>query len=245
MNNKVITKGISKRKVISMNSKILVVDDDEEIRNLIAIYLENEGYDTVKTGDGASALEILNNEKIELILLDIMMPKMDGIEACLKIREERNMPIIMISAKSEDMDKIYGLASGADDYLTKPFNPMELVARVKSQLRRYKKYNKVENEDTNIIEIGDLIINTDTRGVKARNTDVKLTPKEFDILELLARNKGIVLSVEKIYELVWKENFFKSDNTVMVHITNIRVKIENDPKKPVYIKTVWGVGYKI
>lgn len=228
-----------------MNEKILVVDDDGEIRNLISVYLENEGYNVVKSGDGACALEILNSEKIDLILLDIMMPKMNGIEACLKIRKEKNMPIIMLSAKSEDMDKIYGLASGADDYLTKPFNPMELIARVKSQLRRFNRYNTAADEDKSIIEIGDLVINTDTRGVKVGNNDIRLTPKEFDILELLARNKGIVLSVEKIYELVWKENFFKSDNTVMVHITKIRVKIENEPKNPIYIKTVWGVGYKI
>lgn len=228
-----------------MNERILVVDDDEKITNLIAIYLENEGYNTIKAFDGVVALEILNKEKIDLVLIDIMMPKMDGISACLKIREEKSMPIIMISAKSEDMDKIYGLASGADDYITKPFNPMELIARVKSQLRRNTRYNKDSYEERNIIEIGDLIINTDTRGVTVGGNDIRLTPKEFDILELLARNKGIVLSVEKIYELVWKEDFFKSDNTVIVHITKIRVKIENDTKNPIYIKTVWGVGYKI
>lgn len=173
------------------------------------------------------------------------MPKMDGIEACMKIREERSMPIIMLSAKSEDMDKIQGLASGADDYLSKPFNPLELIARVKSQLRRYKKYNTDTNSNKTVIDIGDLTVNTDTRQVWVREKEVRLTPKEFNILELLARNKGIVLSVEKIYEAVWKEDFYKSDNTVMVHITKIRDKIEEDPKHPIYVKTVWGVGYKI
>ncbi len=226
-------------------SRILIVDDDKEIRNLISVYLENEGMETQKAEDAIEAMEMLEKNEFDLIILDIMMPKMDGIQACMKIREERSMPIIMLSARSEDMDKIQGLASGADDYLSKPFNPLELIARVKSQLRRYKKYNTESIIDKNIIEIGDLIINTDTRQVWVQKKEVRLTPKEFDILELLARNKGIVLSVEKIYEAVWKEDFFKSDNTVMVHITKIRDKIEEDPKRPIYIKTIWGVGYKI
>ena len=226
-------------------SRILIVDDDKEIRNLISVYLENEGMETQKAEDAIEAMEMLEKNEFDLIILDIMMPKMDGIQACMKIREERSMPIIMLSARSEDMDKIQGLASGADDYLSKPFNPLELIARVKSQLRRYKKYNTESIIDKNIIEIGDLIINTDTRQVWVQGKEVRLTPKEFDILELLARNKGIVLSVEKIYEAVWKEDFFKSDNTVMVHITKIRDKIEEDPKRPIYIKTIWGVGYKI
>ena len=228
-----------------MSTKILVVDDDKEIRNLISVYLENEGMQTKKAEDGMEALKLLDKEEFDLIILDIMMPKMDGIEACMKIREERHMPIIMLSAKSEDMDKIQGLASGADDYMTKPFNPLELIARVKSQLRRFKRYNADVDSDKSLIEIGDLKINTDTRQVWVGEKEVRLTPKEFDILELLARNKGIVLNVSKIYEAVWKEDFFKSDNTVMVHITKIREKIEEDPKHPIYIKTVWGVGYKI
>lgn len=228
-----------------MSTKILVVDDDKEIRNLISVYLENEGIQIKKAEDGVEALKLLDKEEFDLIILDIMMPKMDGIEACMKIREERHMPIIMLSAKSEDMDKIQGLASGADDYLTKPFNPLELIARVKSQLRRYKRYNPEVESNKSLIEIGDLKINTDTRQVWVGKQEVRLTPKEFDILELLARNKGIVLNVSKIYEAVWKEEFFKSDNTVMVHITKIREKIEEDPKHPIYIKTVWGVGYKI
>ncbi|MEC3841816.1 response regulator transcription factor [Bacillus amyloliquefaciens] len=228
-----------------MGTSILIVDDDKDIRNLISVYLENEGISTHKAEDAAEALKLLEQKKFDLIILDIMMPNMDGIEACMKIRQERNLPIIMLSAKSEDMDKIQGLASGADDYLTKPFNPLELIARVKSQLRRYKKYNTDTISTANVIEIGDLIVNTDTRQVWVRGEEVRLTPKEFDILELLSRNKGIVMSVEKIYEAVWKEDFFKSDNTVMVHITNIRDKIEEDSKHPIYIKTVWGTGYKI
>ncbi len=228
-----------------VESKILIVDDDKEIRKLISVYLENEGMQTQKAEDAIEALKLLEDKKFDLIILDIMMPKMDGIEACMKIREERSMPIIMLSAKSEDMDKIQGLASGADDYLSKPFNPLELIARVKSQLRRYKKYNTDTNSNKTVIDIGDLTVNTDTRQVWVREKEVRLTPKEFNILELLARNKGIVLSVEKIYEAVWKEDFYKSDNTVMVHITKIRDKIEEDPKHPIYVKTVWGVGYKI
>ncbi|MEG0383195.1 MAG: response regulator transcription factor [Solibacillus sp.] len=228
-----------------MMSKILIVDDDKEIRNLIAVYLENEGMETEKAEDAMEALKMLEKSAFDLIILDIMMPKMDGIQACMKIREERSMPIIMLSAKSEDMDKIQGLAAGADDYLSKPFNPLELIARVKSQLRRYKKYNSEPVVDKSILEIGDLTVNTNTRQIWVQKREVRLTPKEFDILELLARNKGIVLSVAKIYEAVWKEDFFKSDNTVMVHITKIRDKIEEEPKRPIYIKTIWGVGYKI
>ncbi|AFM00305.1 response regulator with CheY-like receiver domain and winged-helix DNA-binding domain [Desulfitobacterium dehalogenans ATCC 51507] len=228
-----------------MNEKILIVDDDDKIQNLISIYLQNEGYKTIKANDAMEALNHLKENDFDLIILDIMMPKMDGIEACMKIREEKNMPIIMVSAKSEEFDKIYGLSSGADDYISKPFNPMELIARVKSQLRRYKKYNKDATIESSVIEIGDLTINTDNRQVYVGSKNVRLTPKEFDILELLARNKGIVLSMSKIYENVWKEDYLKSDNNVMVHITKIREKIEDNPKNPVYIKTVWGVGYKI
>ncbi|AOH54570.1 DNA-binding response regulator [Peribacillus muralis] len=228
-----------------MESEILIVDDDKEIRNLISVFLENEGFQTKQAEDGFEALELLDAINFDLIILDIMMPKMDGMEVCMKIRQERSMPILMLSAKSEDMDKIQGLAMGADDYLTKPFNALELIARVKSQLRRYKKYNPDANQGKHIIVIGDLTINTDTRQTMVGDKEVRLTPKEFDILELLARNKGIVLSVSKIYEAVWKEGFFKSDNNVMVHITKIRDKIEEDSKHPIYIKTVWGVGYKI
>jgi DNA-binding response OmpR family regulator len=226
-------------------SKILVVDDDEKIKKLISIYLENEGFSTTLANDAEEALELLKDEDFDLIILDIMLPKINGIEACIKIREERTLPIIMLSAKSEDLDKIQGLSSGADDYLTKPFNPLELIARVKSQLRRYKKYNNVQKNDEVVLVFGDLQVNTETRQVWIRKNEKRLTPKEFDILELLVRNKGIVLSVSKIYEAIWKEDFLKSDNTVMVHITNIREKIEDDPKHPIYIKTVWGIGYKV
>ncbi|MBH0168338.1 response regulator transcription factor [Fictibacillus sp. 18YEL24] len=228
-----------------MQSRVLIVDDDSDIRNLISVYLENEGMYTVQSENAIDALEQLEKKDFDLIILDIMMPKMDGIQACMRIRQERNMPIIMLSAKSEDMDKIQGLAAGADDYLSKPFNPLELMARVKSQLRRYRKYNQDTDSSREFIEIGDLKINIETRQVWVRGKDVRLTPKEFSILELLARNKGIVMSIEKIYEAVWQEDFYKSDSTVMVHITKIREKIEEDPKRPIYIKTVWGVGYKI
>ena len=226
-----------------MKDRILIIDDDEQIRNLIAIYLENEGFEALKVSNAVCGLALLEEQEVDLIILDIMMPQMNGIDAAFKIREEKNMPIIMLSAKSEDMDKISGLTAGADDYLTKPFNPLELIARVKSQIRRYKKYN--ERAERGVIQIGDLEINRSTRLVFVRGQEVRLTPKEFDILELLARNKGTVMSMGKIYESVWQEDAFKSDNTVMVHITKIREKIEDNPKKPIYIKTIWGVGYRI
>lgn len=224
---------------------ILIVDDEKEIGNLIEIYMKNEGYSVLKANDGLEALDILGNKHVDLIILDIMMPRMDGIQACMKIREEKNMPIIMLSAKSQDMDKILGLTTGADDYVTKPFNPLELVARVKSQLRRYTRLNTPTMKRENEIELDGLLINTATHEVRMDGREVKLTPREFDILELLARNKGIVFSVEKIYEKVWKEDFLESENTVMVHIRKIREKVEENPRKPQYIKTVWGVGYKI
>lgn len=228
-----------------MEKYILIVDDDENIRNLLSIYLENEGFKTIKTKNAKEALNVIQEKEIELILLDIMMPQIDGIDACIRIRKDKNMPIIMISAKSEDIDKIHGLTAGADDYITKPFNPLELIARVKSQLRRYQKYNTEANNVNTFIEIGELKIDTDTRQIWVGEREIRLTPKEFDILELLARNKGIVLSIRKIYENVWKEEFFRSDNTVTVHITKLREKIEADPKAPIYIKTIWGAGYKI
>lgn len=228
-----------------MSNKLLIVDDDDEIRKVTGIYLENEGYEVLKAESGEQALKLISENSIDLVILDIMMPGMNGIETCMKIRENNIMPIIFLSAKSEDLDKIHGLASGADDYIAKPFNAMELIARVKSQLRRYTRYSTPQNVDRSIIEIGNLVVNSDTRQVFVGEKEVRLTPKEFDILELLASNKGIVFSIEKIYERVWKEDFYKSDNTVMVHITKIREKIEEDPKKPIYIKTIWGIGYKI
>ncbi len=228
------------------HEKILVVDDEKEIRDLIEIYLKNEGFQIIKASNGREALEILEEEEVHLIILDIMMPEMDGIKACMKIREEKNMPIIMLSAKAEDMDKIFGLTTGADDYVTKPFNPLELIARVKSQIRRYTKLNSNAAAATGEeIEIDDLVINVSTHQVKINGEEIKLTPREFDILELLARNRGMVFSMERIYQKVWKEDFFDSPNTVMVHVRKIREKIEKDPRNPQYIKTVWGVGYKI
>ncbi|MBB6716509.1 response regulator transcription factor [Clostridium gasigenes] len=232
--------------------RILIVDDEKEIRDLIEIYLKSEGYKTIKAENGEEALDILKTEEVDLIILDIMMPKLNGIEACLKIREEREMPIIMLSAKSEDLDKILGLNTGADDYLTKPFNPLELIARIKSQLRRYKRFNAkneiIDNESKeakDIIEIDDLGINLETHEVWKDEVLIKLTPTEFDILVVLAQNRGKVFSIENIYNSVWKQEFMKSDNTVMVHIRKVREKIEDDPRKPKFIKTVWGVGYKI
>jgi len=230
---------------------VLIVDDEKEIRDLIDIYLKGEGYKTLKAEDGEEALEVLSNDEVDLIILDVMMPKLNGIEACLKIREEREMPIIMLSAKSEDIDKILGLNTGADDYLTKPFNPLELVARVKSQLRRYRRFSdkakggQVEEVKDSLLEIEDIIINLDTHEVFKDGELIKFTPIEFDILVLLSKNRGKVFSIENIYSSVWKQEFMQSDNTVMVHIRKIREKIEEDSRNPKFIKTVWGVGYKI
>lgn len=227
-----------------MNYKILVVDDDPTIKNLVELYLKNDGYNVDTACDGKKALECVEKEEYDLVILDVMMPALDGIETCLKIRENHTMPIIFLSAKDEEIDKIKGLTVGADDYISKPFSSMELLARVKAQLRRYKKFNNAP-KNKNIIEIEDLTINTDTHEVTVRGQRVKLTPKEFDILECLATNKGIVFTVEKLYEQVWKEAFAVSDTSIVVHITNLRQKIEINPKEPQYIKTVWGVGYKI
>jgi DNA-binding response OmpR family regulator len=224
---------------------ILIVDDEKEIRNLIAIYLKNEGFDVLEASDGEEGLNLLKKHKVHLIVLDIMMPNVDGIEMCMKVREIAEMPIIMLSAKSQDMDKITGLTLGADDYVTKPFNPLELIARIKSQLRRYIKMNRLDTMNEDEIEIGDMRINTATHEVIVNNEKVKLTPREFSVLELLARNQGMVMSAEQIYERVWKEEPIQSENTVMVHIRKIRERIETNPRNPQYIKTVWGVGYKI
>ena len=225
---------------------ILVVDDDKEIVESIEIYLENEGFNIYKAYNGLEALEILMEEEIHLILMDIMMPKLDGIKATIKIREEKNIPIILVSAKSEDTDKIIGLNIGADDYITKPFNLLELVARVKLNLRRYitlGNYNNENNKD--ILKSGGLEINISTKEVKVDGELVKITPIEFKILKLLLANKGRVFSIDEIYEKVWNEESFNVENTVAVHIRRIREKIEINPKEPRYLKVVWGVGYKI
>lgn len=227
------------------NSKILIVDDEEDIREIVEIYLINEGFQVIQASNGVEALKVIEKQSVDLIILDIMMPEMDGIKTCLQIRKDRKVPIIMLSAKAQDSDKILGLNIGADDYLVKPFNPLELVARVKSQLRRATSFNEGFQENENTINIESLMINKDTREVFVEGKFVRLTPREFDILEVLAINRGRVLSTEQIYEKVWKEPFYNSENTVAVHIRNIREKIEINPKDPKYIKLVWGVGYKI
>lgn len=224
---------------------ILIVDDEEDIRDMIEIYLMNEGFIVLKAQDGIEALEILKSHEIDLMVLDIMMPKMDGVRTCLKVREDKKLPIIMLSAKGQDSDKILGLNIGADDYVTKPFNPLELIARIKSQLRRVTTFNEAVEEQEDELNIGNIKINLDSREVFVDDKFVRLTPREFDILMVLAENRGRVLSTEQIYEKVWREPFYNADNTVAVHIRNIREKIEIDPKNPQYIKLVWGVGYKI
>lgn len=224
---------------------ILMVDDETEIIKLMDIYVKNEGYTLLKASNGLEALEILKNHKVDLIILDVMMPKMDGIQACMKIREENNTPIIMLSAKSQEIDKIAGLSIGADDYVTKPFSPLELIARIKSQLRRYNQLGTKTTQNENEIQIEDLIINVASHRVTVGGQEVKLTPREFALLHTLAVNRGLVLSMDKLYVEVWNEPFMESKNTVMVHIRKLREKIEKDPQRPEYIKTVWGIGYKI
>ncbi|MBN3525281.1 response regulator transcription factor [Paenibacillus apiarius] len=224
---------------------ILLVDDENEIVELIEIYLKNEGYELLKTNNGLAALELLQKHPIDLIILDVMMPQMDGIQTCMKIREQNTTPIIMLSAKSRDIDKIAGLSVGADDYVTKPFNPLVLMAKVKSQLRRHNQFNPRRLPDENEIQIGGLNINISTHSVTVDGNPVRLTPREFAILKILAQNHGIVMSMEKIYQEVWNEPFMESKNTVMVHIRKLREKIEKDSQSPKYIKTVWGIGYKL
>ena len=225
---------------------ILVCDDDKEIVEAIEIYLTQEGYRILKAYDGTEALEMLEREEVHLLLLDVMMPKLDGIRATLKIREKNSIPIIILSAKSEDADKILGLNVGADDYVTKPFSPLELVARVKSQLRRYTQLGgTAQNENDKIYSVGDLRINDDLKEVTVDGELVRLTPIEYNILLLLMKNQGRVFSINQIYEMIWIEEAIGADNTVAVHIRHIREKIEINPKEPRYLKVVWGVGYKI
>ena len=223
---------------------VLVVDDEKEIRDAIDIYLRGEGIHVIKAKDGIEALEVLDKEDVHLVVLDLMMPRLDGMQTCMKIRETRNMPIIMLSAKSEDSDKILGLNIGADDYVTKPFNNLELVARVKSQLRRYEKPLSIENSQDTII-IKDLLIDNINKKVVLRGNEVKLTATEYKILILLASHPGRIFSIKEIYEKVWEEAFYKSENTVTVHIRRMREKIEINSKDPEYIKVVWGIGYKV
>ena len=224
---------------------ILVCDDDREIVDAIEIYLVQEGYQVLKAYDGVQAVEMLEKHDIQLLIIDIMMPRLDGIRATLKIREYSSIPIIILSAKSEDADKILGLNIGADDYVTKPFNPLELVARVKSQIRRYTKLGTVAGENQNTYQTGGLIINDDLKEVTVDGEPVKLTPIEYNILLLLVKNQGKVFSINQIYESIWNEDAIGADNTVAVHIRHIREKIEANPKQPSYLKVVWGTGYKV
>ncbi|MBU3109529.1 response regulator transcription factor [Clostridium gasigenes] len=226
-------------------SNVLVVDDDKEIVDAIEIYLKNEGVNIFKAYDGLQALDILLSKDIHLIIMDIMMPKLDGLKATIKIREEKNIPIILISAKSEDSDKVIGLNLGADDYITKPFNPLELIARVKSQLRRYITLGNYNNETEDILKCGGLELNITTKEVSVDGELVKMTAKEIKILQLLLSNKGRVFPTDEIYERVWDDHCFNADNVIAVHIRRIREKIEINPKEPKYLKVVWGLGYKI
>ena len=227
-------------------AKILVCDDDKEIVEAIEIYLTQDGHQVLEAYDGIEAVEILKKESVDLLIMDIMMPRMDGIRATLKIREKHNIPIIILSAKSEDADKILGLNIGADDYITKPFNPLELVARVKSHLRRYMQLGSTTiKESEAIYTVGGLAINDDLKEVTVDGEQVKLTPSEYNILLLLVKHQGKVFSIDQIYVNIWNENAVGVDNTVAVHIRHIREKIEINPKEPRYLKVVWGVGYKI
>ncbi len=226
-------------------AEILVCDDDKAIVEAIDIYLTQEGHHILKAYDGEEAIQILNNNPVDLLIIDIMMPKLDGIRATLKIREKNILPIIILSAKSEDADKILGLNVGADDYVTKPFNPLELVARVKSQLRRYTQLGSVSHRQGNVYETGGLVIDDDRKEVSVDGELVKLTPIEYGILLFLVKNKGMVFSISQIYENIWNEEAIAADNTVAVHIRHIREKIEINPKEPRYLKVVWGLGYKV
>lgn len=229
-----------------MQQTILVCDDEKEIVEAISIYLTTEGFKVLKAYDGNEALDILSKNKADLIIIDVMMPELDGIHATLKIREKMDVPIIILSAKSEDADKILGLNIGADDYITKPFNPLELVARVKSQLRRYMQLGNIGgNTSQAVYKCGGLTINDDNKEVFVDGEPIKLTPIEYNILLLLVKNAGKVFSIDEIFERIWNEEAIGADNTVAVHIRHIREKIEINPREPRYLKVVWGVGYKI
>lgn len=233
--------------MINLREKILLVDDDKEILNLLKIYLGNEGYSILKASDGYSALHMLSKETPHLVILDVMMPGIDGIEVCREIRQTMNIPIIMLSAKGQNTDKITGLLTGADDYITKPFDPLELVVRVKTLLRRAYLFNKSSeiNKDDDLLELGNLSIRKSTHSVSVNDNEITLTAKEFDILLLLATNPSRIFSSEEIFEKIWKEKYYQSNNTVMVHISNLRDKLEYYTEGEKIIHTVWGVGYKI
>lgn len=224
--------------------RILIVDDEKEIADLIELYLKNDGYEIVKCYDGTSALNRIQNEAFDLAVLDVMLPGVDGFELCSAIREKHNYPVIMLTARTQDIDKISGLTLGADDYVTKPFNPLELTARIKAQLRRYTQYNEII-ENKNLIEISGLTIDIETHKCYLYDEEIILTPTEFGILHLLCENAGKVVSTEEIFEKVWGEIYLDSNNTVMVHIRRIREKLHEPSRNPRIVKTVWGVGYKI
>ena len=225
---------------------ILVVDDDKEIVNAIEIYLKREGYNIIKAYNGNEALKKLEENEIHLIILDIMMPEKDGMETLQEIRKNKTIPVILLSAKSEDYDKISGLDTGADDYITKPFNPLELIARVKSNVRRYVEFgNMSKEENKKVLKTGDLEIDDDTKKVTVDGKDIKLTATEYNILKFLLQNKGKVFSISQIYENVWNEESYGAENIIAVHIRHIREKIEINPKEPKYLKVIWGIGYKI
>lgn len=224
---------------------ILICDDDKEIVEAVEIYLSQEGYDIFRAYDGVEALDVIKNNDIQLLIIDVMMPRMDGIHTVLELRKTSSIPVIFLSAKTEDADKILGLNVGADDYLSKPFNPLELVARVKSQLRRYTKLGTLAEDEGDIYSVGGLSINDSDKTVSVDGETVKLTPIEYNILLLLVKNAGKVFSINQIYESIWNEDAIGADNTVAVHIRHIREKIEINPKEPKYLKVVWGVGYKV
>ncbi len=228
-----------------MNEKILVMDDEREITDLVELYLKNEGYEVIKAYNGEEALRIAESEDLSLAVLDVMVPGIDGFEVCRRIREKHFYPIILLTARVEDIDKIQGLTIGADDYITKPFNPLELTARVKTQLRRWTRYNGHGTQDTDSIDIRGLHISKSSHTCTLNGKDLSLTPIEFSILLYLCEHQGSVVSSEQLFEAVWKEKYFNSNNTVMVHIARIREKMHEPERKPKYVKTVWGIGYTI
>lgn len=230
-----------------MSEKILIVDDEKEIADLVSVYLKNENYEVFKCHNGHEALEYINNEQLDLAILDVMLPDMNGFKICQEIRKKYTYPVIMLTAKGEEIDKITGLTLGADDYITKPFLPLELVARVKAQLRRYKRYNAItEPEEECEIQISGLVLNTKTHECMLNGKLLSLTPTEFSLLKILCRRKGIVVSSEELFHELWGEEYYsKNNNTITVHIRHLREKMGDSFEKPKYIKTVWGVGYKI
>ena len=230
---------------VAILKKIIIVDDDKEILKLLEIYLTAEGFDTIKASNGAEAIELLKTNDVDLMVLDIMMPVMDGISACMEIRKNHKFPIIFLSAKSTDVDRITGISTGADDYIVKPFNPMEVIVRIKSIFRRMEIYTSNEPKKSGVLEIGDLKLVDETHEVYLKDESIVLTPTEYDILKLLMEAPSRVYTFKQIYENVWNDEYFESKNTIMVHIRKLREKVEDDPKEPTYIKTVWGVGYKI